>query len=250
MFDWCLSGLDYLSCPAGVLAESQRIAADVFGAAHTFYLINGSTVGIHASILATCPQGSVCLMARNCHISTYNGVKLSGTLDWFTRFFSVLSTGCTPEYLVPEYDSKNGVCHGVTAKTVEQGLRKCEKESIAVGCVFVVSPTYFGAVSDIRGAYLRFVIGISGGRASGIAEVCHCFGVPLIVDAAHGAHFRFHHAFPEDPLSCGADIVIQSTHKVLTSLTQSSMLHMNSSLISTESISKWLSILQVYSPFS
>jgi lysine decarboxylase len=72
-----------------------------------------------------------------------------------------------------------------------------------------VSPTYFGAVADIRG----------------LAEVAHSHGVPLVVDEAWGAHLAFHERLPEHALSAGADLVISSTHKIVGSLTQSAMLH-------------------------
>ena len=80
--------------------------------------------------------------------------------------------------------------------------------------------------------------------------MCHSFETLLIVDDAHGAHFRFHDAFPLDALSSGADLVVQSTHKVLTSLTQSSMLHVHSSLVPADRIAKWLRMLQVMHLYS
>eukprot|EP00600_Ochromonadales_sp_CCMP1393_P002492 CAMPEP_0174978872 /NCGR_PEP_ID=MMETSP0004_2-20121128/14454_1 /TAXON_ID=420556 /ORGANISM="Ochromonas sp., Strain CCMP1393" /LENGTH=89 /DNA_ID=CAMNT_0016230311 /DNA_START=86 /DNA_END=352 /DNA_ORIENTATION=+ len=62
-----------------------------------------------------------------------------------------------------------------------------------------------------------------------IVSLCHRFDIPVVVDEAHGAHLRFidDNTVFEDALSCGADIVIQSTHKTLTSFSQTAMMHLN-----------------------
>ncbi|KAK6944671.1 Orn/Lys/Arg decarboxylase, major domain [Dillenia turbinata] len=98
--------------------------------------------------------------------------------------------------------------------------------------VFITSPTYHGICSNL----------------SEISELCHSHGIPLIVDEAHGAHFGFHAQLPNSALQQGADLAIQSTHKVLCSLTQSSMLHMSGNLVDRERICKCLQMLQSTSP--
>ncbi|CAI5508770.1 unnamed protein product [Closterium sp. Naga37s-1] len=114
-----------------------------------------------------------------------------------------------PHYILPVTDNSWGIAHGVTLESVTEALRHVAATGARIGAVLVVSPTYYGVCSDIRG----------------IAQACHEAGAPLIVDEAHGAHFKFHSALPETALDAGADIVVQSTHKVLGSLTQSAMLH-------------------------
>ena len=99
-------------------------------------------------------------------------------------------------------------------------------------CVVVTAPTYEGMVSDIKG----------------IAEVVHSFGIPLIVDEAHGAHFHFHKLFPEDSLSLGADVVIHGIHKTLPALTQTALLHLDGKIVNRKAIKKYLSIFQTSSP--
>jgi arginine/lysine/ornithine decarboxylase len=80
----------------------------------------------------------------------------------------------------------------------------------AVQSVYVVSPSYFGSVADVKG----------------LARVSHDHGAALIVDGAWGAHFGFHPELPESPTRLGADLVISSTHKLAGSLTQSAMLQL------------------------
>ena len=98
--------------------------------------------------------------------------------------------------------------------------------------VLITSPTYHGICSEV----------------GEISSICRGRGVPLIVDEAHGGHFSFHEDFPDGALLLGADMVVQSTHKVLSSLTQSSMLHVNGDLIDRERVSRCLQALQSSSP--
>ncbi|CAM6126599.1 unnamed protein product [Calypogeia fissa] len=189
-----LTELDNLFAPAGVIAEAQKKAAIAFGAGNTYFLVNGSTCGIQAAIMATCKPGDVLILPRNCHLSAISGMVLSGTLPW---------------YVIPNYDSYWGVSHGVSREAIEIAIARVHSAGGRVGAVLIVSPTYYGVCSPI----------------GDIAQVCFDNEVPLIVDEAHGAHFRFHEDFPSTALEQGADIAVQSTHKVLGSLTQSSMLH-------------------------
>lgn len=101
-----------------------------------------------------------------------------------------------------------------------------------IRAVVITSPTYDGVVSDVEK----------------IAEIVHSYGIPLIVDEAHGAHFGFHPYFPKNANTKGADVVIHSIHKTLPSLTQTALIHMNGNLADRESIKKYLHILQTSSP--
>ena len=101
-----------------------------------------------------------------------------------------------------------------------------------IQAVLVVSPTYDGIVSDVEK----------------IAEICHGYGIPLIVDEAHGAHFRYHKGFPVSALDLGADVVIQSLHKTLPAFTQTSILHVKGDLVDKERLEHYLQIFQSSSP--
>ncbi|GJP54134.1 hypothetical protein CLOM_g13238 [Closterium sp. NIES-68] len=189
-----LPDLDNLFAPESVIAEAQERAARVFGASETRFLVNGSTVGVQAAIVACCRPGDVLILPRNAHQCAFSGMVLSGAV---------------PHYILPVTDHSWGITHGVTLDSVTEAIRHVAAAGARIGAVLVVSPTYYGVCSDIRG----------------IARACHEAGAALIVDEAHGAHFKFHSALPETALEAGADIVVQSTHKVLGSMTQSAMLH-------------------------
>ncbi|KAL3678187.1 hypothetical protein R1sor_021143 [Riccia sorocarpa] len=212
-----LSELDNLFCPEGAIAEAQREAARLFGADATFFLINGSTCGIQASVMATCRPGDYLILPRNCHLSATSAMVLSGAL---------------PKYVLPAYDSRWGIAHGVCSQEIEKAIKQVQEDGGRVGAVLVVSPTYFGVCSSI----------------DEIAEVCGRYGIALIVDEAHGAHFKFHPDLPLSALEQGADIAVQSTHKVLGSLTQSSMLHIKGQRVSHEAVAKCLQMVQSTSP--
>ncbi len=199
--------------PNGVLTEAQRQAAQVFGAEETHFLVNGSTAGILSAISGCTKYGGKMLMARNCHRSAYHGAELRG-----------LRT----EYIYPQYIPELGISGAILPEDVENAL----DNQTDIQAVMIVSPTYDGVCSDVRR----------------IAAICHRYGVPLIVDQAHGAHFRFSEYFPEDAVSAGADVVIHSVHKTLPSMTQTALLHVQGRLVNREQIRKFLSVYQSSSP--
>lgn len=212
-----LPELDNLFAPEEAIADAQRRAACLFGADETWFLVGGSTCGIQAAVMATCSPGEILILARNSHMSVVSAMILSGTL---------------PKYIFPEYDPVWDITYGIHSFQVKKALEELRGEGKRVAAVLITSPTYFGVCSDLRG----------------IAEVCHVHDVPLIVDEAHGAHFKFHSSFPNTALDQGADIVVQSTHKVLCSLTQSAMLHIQGKKVDRERLCRCLQTLQSSSP--
>lgn len=238
-----IDGFDDLHHPEanGVLTEAQSRAARVFGAEETHFLVNGSTAGILSAISGCTKQGGTILMARNCHRSAYHGAELRGSKT---------------VYLYPQYIPELGINGAVLPEDVENALQKSiiekkqqangkigkdsggdreenqNRNQTAIQAVMIVSPTYDGVCSDVRR----------------IAGICHRYGVPLIVDQAHGAHFPFSEYFPEDAVSAGADVVIHSVHKTLPSMTQTALLHVQGEIVNRERIRKFLSIYQSSSP--
>ena len=208
-----LPELDNLFAPNGVIAESETLAARAWGSDRTFFLTNGSTAGVIASILAVCNPGDSVLVPRNVHRSVISGLILSGA---------------NPVFMMPEYDERLGIAHGITVNTIANHLIHNPK----IKAVLIVNPTYYGVCSDV----VR------------IANLVHQHNLPLIVDEAHGAHFQFHPALPTASLTAGADIVIQSTHKTLSALTQASMLQMKGDRICTDRLAKSLQLVQSTSP--
>ena len=173
-------------------AEAMRLAADAWGAKRTWFLTNGSSQGNRTAALAIRGLGADVVMQRSAHSSFVDGIILAGL---------------NPGFVHPSIDTDLGIAHGVTPESVAAAIDAHPGTPTAV---YVVSPSYFGAVADVPA----------------IAEVVHSRGAALIVDAAWGAHFGFHTALPESPLRQGADLCIMSTHKLTTSLTQSALLHL------------------------
>ena len=185
-----IEGFDNLHHPEGILKDSMKWAADVYGADQTYYLINGSTGGILAAVCVSVPRGGRILVSRNCHKSVYHGICLNQ-----------LKTS----YVYPQEIEGLGIQGGITAEDVDRMLNRY----MDTQAVLIVCPTYDGIVSDIEA----------------IARIVHRAGLPLIVDEAHGAHFRYDAMFPVSALDLGADVVIQSVHKTLPSLPQTALLH-------------------------
>ena len=185
-----IEGFDNLHHPEGILKDSMKWAADVYGSDQTYYLINGSTGGILAAVCGSVSRGGRILVSRNCHKSVYHGICLNQ-----------LKTS----YVYPQEIEGLGIQGGITAEDVDRMLNRY----MDTQAVLIVCPTYDGIVSDIEA----------------IARIVHRAGLPLIVDEAHGAHFRYDAMFPVSALDLGADVVIQSVHKTLPSLTQTALLH-------------------------
>ena len=185
-----IDGFDNLHHPEGILKRSMEWAAGVYGADRTYYLVNGSSSGILSAICGSVPRGGRILVSRNCHKSVYHGICLNQ-----------LKTS----YVYPQEIEGLGIQGGITAEDVDRMLNRY----MDTQAVLIVCPTYDGIVSDIEA----------------IARIVHRAGLPLIVDEAHGAHFRYDAMFPVSALDLGADVVIQSVHKTLPSLTQTALLH-------------------------
>src|SRR5919202_830400 len=196
--------------------RAERLAAEAYGAARTFFLTNGATQGNHTLCLALAPLGARIVAQRNSHASVVDGLVLSGGV---------------PSFVAPEYDDELGITHCVTPAALEAALRETPDARAA----FIVSPTYYGMAADI----------------AGLADVAHAAGVPLVVDQSWGPHFGFHDALPPTALSQGADAMVTSTHKIAGSLTQSAMLHISGSgRIAVGAVARALRLLRSTSPSS
>lgn len=208
-----IDGFDNLHHAEGILREAQERAADLYGSSETHFLVNGSTCGILSAVSACTSKGGKLLMARNCHKAAFHGAFLNELeIVW----------------LYPETELQYGINGGIKPAQVEQCLGKDRD----IEAVLITSPTYDGVVSDVKE----------------IARIAHKYGVPLIVDEAHGAHFGFHPGFPEGSVKLGADIVIHSLHKTLPSFTQTAVLHVNGRLADRERLTWYLGIFQSSSP--
>jgi len=208
-----LADLDNLFAPQGVIQQAQELAAEAFGAAQTWFLINGSTCGIEAAILATCGTGDKIILPRNVHSSAIAGLILSGAI---------------PIFVNPEYDAVLDIAHSITPTAVKSALQQHPD----VKAVMIVYPTYYGVCGDVEA----------------IAQITHQYNIPLLVDEAHGSHFAFYPDLPTPGLAAGADLTVQSIHKTLGAMTQASILHLQGNRIDGDRISKALQLVQSTSP--
>ncbi len=208
-----LPELDNLLTPQTAIKAAQELAAEAFGAEQTWFLVNGSTCGVIASILAVCEPGDKIILPRNVHQSAISGLILSGAV---------------PVFVSPEYDADQQIAHSVTPQAVEEALRQ-HPDSKAMMMVY---PTYYGVCGNVEA----------------IANLVHQHNIPLIVDEAHGAHFAFHPDLPDSALSAGVDLTVQSTHKTLSAMTQAAMLHCQGNRIDRDRVSKALQLVQSTSP--
>lgn len=221
-----IDGFDNLHHAEGILLEAQKRAAALYGAGQSFYLINGSTCGLLASIFACTDQRGKILMARNCHKAVYHAVELRElqTIYLYPQKYQIKDP--QEKNIWTGKSEINGV---ISPKDVENALR----ENKDIQAVVITSPTYDGIVSDVEA----------------IAQIVHKYEKILIVDEAHGAHFGFHPYFPENSLKKGADLVIHSLHKTLPSMTQTALLHVNKEAEKlTEQVKKYLDIFETSSP--
>ncbi len=205
--------LDDLHHAEGPILEAQRLAAELFGSDFCYFLVNGTTCGNEAMILTAVSPGEKILIARNAHKSAVMGLILSGA---------------EPVWMQPELEEDWGTAGAVSTEEV----RRCLEEQPDIKAVFLTSPTYHGICSDLKN----------------IAAVCHAHGVPLLVDEAHGSHLYFHPACPEGAVEAGADACVQSTHKTLGSLTQTSMLHLQGNLLDRTRLEESLKLVMSTSP--
>ncbi|GBD45382.1 Arginine decarboxylase [bacterium HR41] len=208
-----IPGIDAGERPSA-LDRAQRLAAEVWGAKRTWFLINGASQGNHAALLALAHRGREVIVQRNAHSSTIDALILSGL---------------RPIFVEPEIDDELHIAHCVTPAALERALDAAPR---AAGVV-VVSPTYYGAVADV-------------------GELCrraHARGVPVVVDEAWGAHLGFHEQLPPSALELGADLVVSSTHKSVGSLTQSAMLHLGrESLLDEDVVDRCVTTVESTSP--
>mgnify|MGYP004459558285 CR=1 FL=1 len=205
--------LDDLHEPAGCIKEAQELAAELWGAKESLFVINGTTGAIQAMLVGTLSPGDKVLVPRNAHRSIMGGIILAGAV---------------PIYIQPEIDTRLGIAMGLSVATVQQAI----KEHPEAKALVAVYPTYYGFCCDLQR----------------IGELVHEANMLLLVDEAHGAHLRFGKDLPKQAIELGADVAAQSTHKLLGSMTQTSMLHIGSNRVEAERIRQAASLLQSTSP--
>lgn len=212
-----IDGFDNMHNADGMIKKAFEKTAVLYGADESLFLVNGSTAGNMAAICGVTDKGDSIIVARNCHISVYNAIILN-ELD--------------ANYVYPQYDDEYGYYKGISLREIKDTVEKNESMGKDIKAVVITSPTYEGNVSDIKN----------------IAAYLHEHNIPLIVDEAHGAHFKFSCEFPQTAVEQGADIVINSVHKTLPSLTQTAVMHINYGYVNVSKVKRYWNIYQSTSP--
>lgn len=208
-----ITGMDDLHAPTGVIAEAESLAADFFKAAHTFFLVGGSTAGNLAMILAACKQGEKILVQRNCHKSVMNGLELAGA---------------KPVFLAPDWDDNVKRYTNPSYETVEAAIAQHPDAQALV----LTYPDYFGQTYHLKK----------------MIDKAHQYNIPVLVDEAHGVHFALGDPFPASAIQLGADAVVHSAHKMAPAMTMASYLHIVTPRIDHAQIAHYLQIIQSSSP--
>ncbi len=206
-----IEGFDNLHDLKGILREVDDKAASVYGVKASRMLVGSATAGILAAVRALTRREDAILIARNCHMSVFHAAELCG-----------LKTA----YVLPQWLS-DGFYGEVTPQAVQAELERDGNFKLVV----ITSPTYEGVISDVKG----------------IAQVCRKYGAILLVDEAHGAHLGFA-PFEESARTLGADVVVNSLHKTLPSLTQTAVLHVCSDAADVAGIDEQLAVFESSSP--
>jgi len=195
------------------LAASEILAADAWGADRSFYLVDGSSAGNHALLLATVQPGDEVIVSRDVHWSI---------------MVALILTGARPIYVTPEIAVDHDVGIGISPVEIERALVGHPH----VKLVIIVSPSWCGVASDL----------------AAIAVISHAHGVPLYVDEAWGPHVHFHPDLPTSAMTAGADAAVTSVHKILPAVSQGSLLNIRGNLIDRERVATSVRMVSTTSP--
>ncbi|MFJ7729870.1 aminotransferase class I/II-fold pyridoxal phosphate-dependent enzyme [Neobacillus sp. NPDC097160] len=208
-----LSGLDDLHSPEGAILEAETLLTELYHTTKSFFLVNGSTVGNLAMIMAVCTEGSHVLVQRNCHKSVLNALSLAKA---------------RPVFLEPELNQDWKIAADVSVETVKQAINLYPDTK----AIILTYPNYYGMTYNLQE----------------IIDLCHLHQIPVLVDEAHGPHLIIGGPFPASAVQLGADMVVQSAHKTLPAMTMGSFLHINSGRVNMEKVKEYLGIFQSSSP--
>ena len=207
-----MADIDDLCNPVSVIEESQSLAADAFGADRAYFLVNGTTSGIQAMMIAAARPGESIILPRNCHKSAYAGLIISGAV---------------PVYAPVSVNEELGISMTLSIDDLEETYKKAPN-AVAL---FVVNPSYYGYAGDLK----RMV------------RIAHNYNSAVLVDEAHGCHMSFNDRLPQTAMESGADMAAVSMHKTGGALTQSSILLTRGNRIPQDTFKESLDILRTTS---
>ncbi|BFK30561.1 aminotransferase class I/II-fold pyridoxal phosphate-dependent enzyme [Veillonella parvula] len=205
--------LDDLHEPERELKEAQDLTAELYDAEHCWFSINGTTALIEAMIMGTVGPDETIIIPREAHRSVISGLVLSGA---------------KPVYMDCNFDERWGIPLGVSLKNAIITMDTYPEAK----AILLVYPNYYGIGVDIVS----------------IVKEAHKRGLIVLVDEAHGPHLPFSEKLPVEAIEAGADLVAQSTHKSVGSLTQTSWLLGQGKKIDKRRITQMHQMLQSTSP--
>ena len=226
-----ICGADNLFQAEDIIAETMERYRQLYNVKKSYLLVNGSSCGLISAIMASVNAGKKLIMARNCHKSIFNALTLGNI---------------SPSYIYPRMIEEFGISGEIDLEDV----RKALEDEPDAEAVIIPSPNYYGICSDVKA----------------IADIVHEYGKILIVDQAHGAHLKFFgdlfgadyngqessrmiaRDLPYSAEECGADIVINSTHKTLASFTQSAVMNVTSDRVDLAYLEDKLQAVESTSP--
>lgn len=209
----CLDEVDSLQKPRGVIKESQELAAEIYGADRSYFLVNGTSGGNQAMVIASLNPGEPVLVTRNVHKSVISGM---------------IMTGCQPVFI--PFRTEHGASFPLNYGTRDI-LDSIDRHS-DIRTLYLTSPNYYGVTIDL----------------ARVADAAHAKGMRVLLDEAHGPHLHFHPELPSSGMAAGIDLAVQSTHKIIGGMTQASMLHARKERIDLDRLSTVLRYLQTTSP--
>lgn len=204
--------IDDLCNPVSVIDEAQQLAAEAFGADRAYFLVNGTTSGIQAMMIAAARPGESIILPRNCHKSAYAGLIISGAV---------------PVYAPVSVNKQLGISMTLSIESLEDTYKRAPN-AVAL---FVVNPSYYGYCGDLK----RMV------------RIAHNYSSSVLVDEAHGCHMSFNDHFPLTAMESGADMAAVSAHKTGGALTQSSFLLTRGNRIRRDIFQESLDVLRTTS---
>jgi len=203
-----IAPLDDLHHPKTIIHAAQCLAAEAFGAEHTYFNVQGTSGAIMTMVMSVCGPGDKIVVPRNVHKSVLTAIVLSGA---------------HPIFMHPEIDTRVGIAHNVSVETVRHTL-EWHPDAKAL---LLINPTYFGMSTDLET----------------IVALAHVRNIPVLVDEAHGAHIHFHPQLAKSAMQAGADMAATSIHKLGGSMTQSSILNVQGALVNPGHVQSILSML-------
>ncbi|MBD0379265.1 aminotransferase class I/II-fold pyridoxal phosphate-dependent enzyme [Paenibacillus sedimenti] len=203
-----IAPLDDLHQPMGVIEDAQKLAADAYGADHTFFSVQGTSGAIMTMIMTVCSEGDKIIVPRNVHKSV---------------LAAIIFVGAKPVFIQPARDKNLGIDHGIPTRSVRRALEKHPDAK----AVLVINPTYYGVCTNLKE----------------IVDLVHSYNMPVLVDEAHGVLIHFHEKLPMSAMEAGADMAATSVHKLGGSMTQSSVLNVQGNRVNPKRIQTIISML-------